>query len=83
MSCGLPVISFEGDGPNSIITDGKDGFIIKNRDVEVFVDRVCQLIESQKLRQIMGQAAILSSRRFTAEKIIPMWKELFESLLRK
>lgn len=82
MSCGLPVISFEGDGPNSIITDGKDGFIIKNRDVELFADRVCQLIESQNLRQVMGQAAILSSQRFTAEKIIPMWKELFESLLR-
>lgn len=80
MSCGLPVVSFEGDGPNSIITDGKDGFLIKNRDIGDFADRVCQLIENQELRQRLGQAAIQSAQRYSAENIMPMWKELFESL---
>jgi hypothetical protein len=28
----------------------------------------------------MGEAAIISSQRYSFEKIMPMWKELFEKL---
>ena len=80
MSCGLPVVSFEGDGPNSIITDGEDGFLVKDYDIGVFAERVCQLIENEELRQSMGRRAILSALRYSAENIMPMWKQLFESL---
>ena len=83
MSCGLPVVSFEGDGPNSIIIDGKDGFLIKNRDIGDFAERVCQLIENEELRKSMGQTAILSAQRYSAENIMPMWKELFERLIKR
>lgn len=83
MSCGLPVISFEGDGPSSIITDGVDGFIIRNRDIGAFANRLCQLIENEELRRQIGQKAIVSTQRYAPERIMPMWKELFESLLRK
>jgi glycosyltransferase involved in cell wall biosynthesis len=84
MSCGLPVVSFDCPyGPADIITDGVDGFLIKNRDVLAFADRVCQLIEDKELRVRMGQAAIKSSQRYRADVIMPKWKELFESLCRK
>ena len=84
MSCGLPVVSFDCPyGPADIITDGVDGFLIKNRDVQAFADRVCQLIEDKELRVRMGQEAIKSSQRYRADVIMPKWKELFESLCRK
>ena len=53
MSCGVPVVSFEGDGPSSIISDGKDGFLVKNRDITAFADKVCQLIEDETLLPII------------------------------
>lgn len=81
MSCGLPVVSFDCPyGPASIITDGVDGFLISNRDVEAFAERVCQLIDDKDLRYRMGVAALQSSQRFSTERIMPMWKELFDSL---
>lgn len=80
MSCGLPVVSFEGDGPCSIISDGVDGFIVRERSIDVFADRVCQLIADKELRSRMGQAAIKSSRRYSAEEIMPQWMELFRRL---
>ena len=80
MSCGLPVISFEGDGPCSIITDGYDGFIVKNRSIENFADRLCLLMDNKELRQQMGKNAIISSQRYKAEKIMPIWKNLMERL---
>ena len=58
MSCGLPVVSFESDGPCSIVTDGNDGFLIKDRNKEYFAERVCQLIEDENLRQKMGNMAV-------------------------
>jgi glycosyltransferase involved in cell wall biosynthesis len=82
MSYGLPVVSFDCPyGPANIISDGVDGFLIKNRDVNAFADRVCTLIEDTKLRQQMGRAAIMSSKRFAAEKIMPKWKTLFDTLV--
>lgn len=81
MSCGLPVISFEGDGPCSIITDGEDGFIIRNRDIGAFSNRLCQLIEHEELRRKMGQKAIASAQRYAPERIMPLWHQLFAELL--
>lgn len=82
MSCGLPVISFNCPyGPAEIITDGVDGFLIMNRDINVFANRVCQLIEDKELRVRMGQTASKSSQRYRAEVIMPKWKELFDSFI--
>ena len=82
MSCGLPVVASDCPyGPAEIITDGVDGFLIKDRDVETFADKVCQLIEDETLRKKMGEAGILSSKRFSADIIMPQWKALFERLV--
>ena len=84
MSCGLPVVAFDCPyGPADIISDGVDGFLIKNRDVQAFADRVCQLIEDKELRARMGQAAVKSALRYRAGLIMPKWKELFGRLCRK
>lgn len=82
MSCGLPVVAFDCPyGPAEIITDGVDGFLIKNRDIQAFADRVCQLIEDEELRRRMGQNGIVSSQRYRADVIMPKWINLFEKLL--
>ena len=82
MSCGLPVVSFDCPyGPSGIISDGKDGFLIPNRDVQLFADRVCELIESYDLRKKMGAQGAKSSQRYSAEKIMPQWIHLFENII--
>ena len=81
MSCGLPVLAFNCPyGPVDIITDSQDGFLIKNRDINAFAEKVCLLIENLELRKTIGRAGVQSSQRFSAEKIMPMWKKLFEQL---
>ncbi len=81
MSCGIPVVSFEGDGPCSIITDGKDGYIVRNRNIQTFADKLCLLMEDEQMRIRMGRTAIESSKRFSPEKVMPKWKNLFESIV--
>jgi glycosyltransferase involved in cell wall biosynthesis len=82
MSCGLPVVSFDCPyGPGDIIKDGINGFLIPPNNVDLFVEKLCLLIEDEKLREKMGKAGIEYSRRFSAEIVMPQWKNLFENLL--
>lgn len=82
MSCGLPVISFDCPfGPRHIITNGVDGFLIANRDIQEFANRICELIESEHLRHQIGQRAIQSANNFSTDKIIPQWTSLYNSLI--
>ena len=82
MSCGLPVVAFDCPyGPADIIHDGVDGFLVENRNINTFAERICQLIENETLRKKMGNSAITSVQRYRAEMIMPKWKQLFEQLL--
>ncbi len=84
MSCGIPVVSFAGlKGPDSIITDGVDGYLVEKRSIDDFAGRICQLIETPELRQQMGKNAIRSAQRYESDQIMPMWKDLFESLIKR
>ena len=81
MSCGLPVVAFDCPyGPADIITDGVDGYLIADRSVELFAQRVGQLISDYDLRVKMGKAGIASSKRYQASCIMPQWIQLFEQL---
>lgn len=83
MSCGLPVVAFDCPyGPADIIKHESNGFLVPNRDVNLFADYVCALMESPGLRQNMGAEGIKTAQRYEAERIMPMWKELFESIIR-
>ena len=81
MSCGLPVVAYNCPyGPADIVTDGVDGFLIKNRDISVFAAKVCQLIEDEELRHQMGKNGIISSQRYRSDVIMPQWIRLFDEL---
>ena len=68
-------------GPADIITDGVDGFLIKDRNISIFVQRVCQLIEDDNLRRQMGARGICSSQRYCSDSIMPRWIKLFNSFM--
>ena len=82
MSCGLPVVAFNCPyGPADIITDGVDGFLIEGRDIDVYADKVCRLMEDDDLRLKMGKAGLLSSQRYRTEIVMPLWLKMFEQII--
>ena len=84
MSCGLPVVAFNCPyGPADIVTEGVDGFLVEDRNIDVFAYRICQLMDNLNLRQTMGRAAVLSAQRYKDSKIMPMWENLFLELTNK
>lgn len=82
MSCGLPVVAFNCPyGPADIINDGIDGFLVEDRNIEAFADRVCQLMADEDLRLQMGRAAVLSAQRYKSETIMPKWRKMFDVIV--
>ncbi len=84
MAFGVPCISFDcPHGPADIIKDGEDGFLIENGDIEGFGNAIIQLIENEELRAEMGAKAKENVKRYAPYKIVPIWDELFKSLVKK
>ena len=81
MSCGLPVVSFDSPyGPSSVITNGKDGYLVENDNNALFAKQLEQLMDDMPLRLKMGTCAVEKSKRFSAQEIMLEWKVLFDCL---
>lgn len=81
MSCGLPCVSFDCPyGPREIITDGEDGLLAKNKDVEDLAYKMANLMTNGELRRIMGKHAIKNVTRYEPKNIMNQWINLFETL---
>lgn len=77
----LPIVSFDCiAGPNEIITDGVNGFLIECYDKEMMAEKICELIESEDLRKKFSDNWSLNMEKFQKEKILSKWLNLIESL---
>lgn len=82
MSCGLPVVSFDCPcGPKDIISDGVDGVLVPNGDVEQFADRLLYFINHPEEIQRFSKNAQIKSRHYSLDVLSLRWKELFETLM--
>ncbi|SCM59549.1 glycosyltransferase family 4 protein [Petrimonas mucosa] len=82
MACGVPPVSFAcPTGPRDIITDGIDGLLVENGNIQMLADKITYLIENEELRKQMGGNARVNVRRFSKEVIMTKWDDLFNKLL--
>lgn len=81
MAYGVPCISFNCPcGPKEIITNGEDGFLIENNDIDGFAKQVELLIQDSELRKKMGKKAKLKAEKYSPETIVKQWDTLFNNL---
>jgi len=82
MGCGLPVIVTENTGSKEIVRDGKDGFIIPIRDVDVLMERICFLYKNKSICKQMGKSSKLRVQEFTwqryEEQILKVYKKVIQ-----
>jgi len=69
MACGIPVVSTRSGGPEGIITDGKDGFLVSSHDATEMSDRLGLLLHDCALNRAIGQAARSTIETRYAEEI--------------
>ena len=58
LACGCPVIASVNTGSEDLFEDGRQGFIVPNRDVEAIATGLVRLQEDRQLRAQMSAAAL-------------------------
>ena len=70
----LPLVSFDIEtGPDEIIQDGVNGYLIQPYDTEI---KICRLIENNALRKKFSNNVILDLEKFSHKKILKQWNDL-------
>ena len=78
---GVPAVSFACKcGPKDVITDGVNGLLVPEDDVNGFAEALCKVIEDTGLLKSMGAAAYRDAARWDMETIMKKWTDLFENI---
>lgn len=78
-SLGIPCISFDIDvGPREIIKDGKNGFIIKDRNKELMKKKILEIMNSRHVRNEIGNNAKINAEKYYIENVVNEWKKILK-----
>ncbi len=79
MASGLAAVAFDCDtGPREIVREGVDGVLVRpNGDVDALCQALGAVMADEAGRVRMGQAATAVRDRFSAERVLGQWEELF------
>jgi glycosyltransferase involved in cell wall biosynthesis len=59
MACGCPVLATVATGAEDLFTDGVEGFIVADRDVDALASRLQQVADDPALQQRLSEASLL------------------------
>lgn len=81
-SFGIPLLAFDSaKGPQEIIENGKNGYLIPNRDINKMADTVNELISNDNLRIEIGDMSRKMSETYKVENVEKIWYEFIEKNL--
>ncbi len=78
---GIPSVVFSSaTGFSEIITNNRNGFLIKDRNKEEMANKICSLIEDEKLRASLGKDAYNNAKKYSYDNIKAKWLYFIGSL---
>jgi glycosyltransferase involved in cell wall biosynthesis len=81
MASGLPVVASISGGIADLITDGYDGFLTKEKDVEVITDRINRLLKDEVLYQSMSVNARKTVQNYDYEVIAAKYAKIMKGIV--
>jgi D-inositol-3-phosphate glycosyltransferase len=80
LACGTPVVASRVGGLTTIIKDGETGYLVDELTPEAFAQRLELLLNDEKIKQRMGDAAHSSVMKYewsmVARQVLNVYKEL-------
>lgn len=84
LSVGIPIVTYASPtGPQHIVRNGNDSFLVPYKNLDIFTTQLKTLMSDENLRRKMGSAARENVQRFSIEKVMQQWKDLFIHLTTK
>jgi glycosyltransferase involved in cell wall biosynthesis len=59
MACGCPVLATTATGAEDLFTDGQQGYIVPDRDLDALTQRMQQIADDPVLQRSLSEAAML------------------------
>jgi D-inositol-3-phosphate glycosyltransferase len=84
MACGVPVVATRCGGPEGIVTDGSDGYLVPLDDAQAMADRLAVLCGDTAFNERMGRQARATIESRYADEVagqafIDVWRTLLQS----
>lgn len=77
LMCSTPIVAFDVRvGPRAIIEDGKEGYLIPDKELEQYANQLIKLMKDENLRNELSQNAKVKSKEFMKDKILEKWIEI-------
>ncbi|MFC0344184.1 glycosyltransferase family 4 protein [Epilithonimonas hispanica] len=83
MSCGLPAIAYSIIGPNELVQNNVNGFLIEDGDTDAFVNHIEILCSDFEKRKELGENAKKLVEKFSPLQIMNQWNDLFNQVVKK
>ena len=78
MSLGVPCIATTFGGNPYMVTDGKNGFLVPERDPAAIAEKICALIDDPALRQKLSSGALAAyAEKFTASAMTRQLEDMY------
>ena len=65
-------------GANEIISDGVDGYLIKDRNEDEMIEKISDLINDENLRKSLGKNAKAKSKEYSGDIVLEKWNKLIK-----
>ena len=81
MGIGLPVVAYDcPTGPREVISDGVDGYVVRDGDSDALAARMIELMDDADARRRLGAAGVAKAARYDVDHIAERWETLFGEL---
>jgi N-acetyl-alpha-D-glucosaminyl L-malate synthase BshA len=81
MACGSPVVATRAGGLPEVVDDGVSGILEPVGSVEAMGRRAVELLRDGARYAAMREAAIAKSQSYAADRIVPMYEELYREMV--
>ncbi len=79
MSHGIPCVAFNSaEGANELINSGFNGYLIRNRNHDMMIKKIEDLMIDEDIRKEIGKNSRKFSKRFIGENVIKDWISLLD-----
>jgi glycosyltransferase involved in cell wall biosynthesis len=83
MACEVPVVATRSGGPEEIVVEGENGFLVDVGDDVALAERVAKLLDDRALAAALGAAGrVAVTKQFTLERTVAGVVDGFEQALR-
>jgi glycosyltransferase involved in cell wall biosynthesis len=83
MASGLPVITLDGGGNRDLIEEGKNGYLLEERDPEIFADSIINLFSDSNKYSKMSQFAREYAKQYDinlyVQKLLILYQDAIDS----